>query len=447
MKPEQKFNRNMKRLCLIVIGMSIVLFARAQQVLKLEEAIATALQNNFDIRLLKNDSAVYALDKSYANYAFYPRLNASSAVIFNNNNQKQKLADGSERKGNNIRSSNVNASLNLNWTLFDGLKMFTTRDKLNEYVKFGSLLIKDQLNNTVADICQTYYGISRQKQQLKAIREQMAVNEERLKQAEKKLAVGLGAKPDVLQAKLDLNAQQASILNQQTVIDQLKEQLNLLMGTAKETSFDVTDSIPIDAQLKVEEVLSGVEKGNPTLGTLKEQIKIANLTLKEQKAERYPILQFNSAYNFAKTNNKTVVNNFTPLFNQNNGFNYGLSLSVPIFNAYNVRRLIRQAELDIQYQTLSYDYQRFRILNTVSQAYKNYLQQLQVLKLEEENILLAKENVSISLERFRLGITTTLELRETQKSLEDAYNRLINARYNAALAEIALKRLKGAFVQ
>lgn len=437
----------MKRLCLIVMGMTVALFARAQQVLTLEEAIATALQNNFDIRLLKNDSAVLALDNSYAKYAFYPRLNASSAVLFNNNNQKQKLADGSERKGNNIRSSNLNASLNLNWTLFDGLKMFTTRDKLSEYVKLGSLLIKDQLNNTVADICKTYYGISRQKQQLKAIREQMAVNEERLKQAEKKFSVGLGAKPDVLQAKLDLNAQQASILNQQTVIDQLKEQLNLLMGTAKETSFDVTDSIPMTPALQVEEVLSSVEKNNPTLGTLQEQIKIANLTLKERKADRYPVLQFNSAYNFTKTNNKTVVNNFTPLFNQNNGFNYGLSLAVPIFNGYNVRRLIRQAELDIQYQTLSYDYQRFRILNAVSQAYKNYLQQLRVLKLEEENIRLAKENVSISLERFRLGITTTLELRETQKTLEDAYNRLINARYNTALAETELKRLKGAFVK
>lgn len=144
---------------------------------------------------------------------FLPRFNASSAVLFNNNNQKQKLADGSERKQNGIRSNNINASVNMNWTVFDGFKMFATRDKLSEFVKLGNLTIRNQLINTISDIIKTYYNIVRQKQQRKAIEEQMGINEERVKQAEKKLKVGLGAKPELLQAKLDLNAQKASLLS------------------------------------------------------------------------------------------------------------------------------------------------------------------------------------------------------------------------------------------
>ena len=132
-----------------------------QRMLTIEEAVAAALKNNFDILLLKNDSAVYALNNSYAKAAFLPRFNASSAVLFNNNNLKQKLADGSERKQNGIRSSNINASVNMNWTVFDGFRMFATRDKLAEFVTLGNLTIKNQLINTISDIIKTYYNIDR----------------------------------------------------------------------------------------------------------------------------------------------------------------------------------------------------------------------------------------------------------------------------------------------
>jgi outer membrane protein TolC len=108
--------------------------------------------------------------------------------------------------------------------------------------------------------------------------------------------------------------------------------------------------------------------------------------------------------------------------------------------------LIKQAELDIQYQQLFFENQRTLINTGISNAYKNYDYQKRALALEEENIQLAKENVAIALERFRQGVSTNLELREAQISLQDAYNRLIAARYNTKLSEIELQRLKGDIV-
>lgn len=429
--------------CIVILFFMTTANLHAQQVLTVEEAVATALKNNYDILLLKNDSAVFALQKKYANSAFYPRLNATGTMLFNNNNVKQELQDGSIRKGNGIRSSNIASNLNLNWTLFDGLRMFATRDRLAEQVKLGDLTIRNQLINTIAEVMNLYYSIVRQKQQLKAIAEQMALNEERVKQAEKKISVGLGAKPELLQAKLDLNAQKAASLAQQNLIEQVKEQLNGLMVTEPGTAFDVTDSIPINKDLNVSEILSEAEKTNPSLLLAKQQIQIARIVIRERKAERFPTLQFNAAYNFNKLTNQTVVNSFTPLFNRNLGFNYGLSLNIPIFNGHIVKQQIRQAMLDLDYQSTLYNFQRYRMLNGISIAYKNYQMQLKTLALEEENILMAKENVMIAMERNRLGISTTLELRETQKSLEDAYNRLIAARFNTKTAETELLRLKG----
>ena len=433
-----------------IIGLLFLLIsikAQSQEMLTVEQAVAAAMQNNYEIVLLKNDSTLAALNKSYAYAAFLPRLNASSGLIFNNNNTKQKLADGTQRKQAGLKSNNISASVNLNWTVFDGFKMFATRDKLAEIVRLGDLNIKNQIVNTVSDVVKNYYNIVRQKQQLIAIQEQMSLNEERVTQAEKKLSVGLGAKPELLQAKVDLNAQKAARLKQLTLIEQLKEQLNQLMVMARETRYEVSDSIPFKNDLLVTDILVAAEQNSPELLVAKQNINIANLTLKERKAERYPTVSLNSAFNFSKTENQLVINNFTPLLNQNRGFNYGISTAIPIFNNYNVKRQIQAAQLDISYQSTIYDYKKWKMNIAISNAFKDYELQKKTLQLEQENIVLAKENVYIASERLRLGVTSYLELRETQKSLEDAYNRLIAARYDTKLAETELLRLKGDLVK
>ena len=435
--------QNLKISIFISSFLLCTIICKAQKLLTIDDAIATSLQNNYDILMLKNDSASYALDNSYKNAGLLPRLNATTGVLFNDNNQKQRLSDGSIKQQDNVRSNNITGSVALSWTVFDGLKMFATRDKLAEFVKLGELNIRNQVVNTIAAVITGYYSIVRQKQQLKAIEEQMGINQERVKQAEKKISVGLGAKPELLQAKLDLNAQKVSRLTELTLIDQLKEQLNLLMVATVNTTYEVADSIPLNKDLIMGDILSGAEKNNPALQIAKQNITIAGFTLKERKGEKYPTVAINSAYNYSKTNNKTVLNTFTPLLNRNNGFNYGLSATIPILNGYNNKRQVQQALLDIDQKKLVYKSTQANNEIAISNAFKSYELQKNTLQLEEENIILARENISISLERFRLGITTILELRETQKSLEDAYNRLIAARYNTKVAETELMRLKG----
>jgi outer membrane protein len=437
----------MKRNSLLLIILFPLSVLCQNKILTLDEAIATALQNNYNILLAKNDSASAALDYSYKNAAFLPRLNASLGDSWNINDQKQKFADGTKRELQGVRSGTINAGIALNWTLFDGFKMFATRDKVEEFVKLGELGIKNQVVSTIATVINTYYNIVRQKQQLKAIEEQMTINEERVKLAQYKLDIGSGTKPDVLQSKVDLNAQKAAQLEEQTLIAQLKEQLNQVTGTTTNSNYEVSDSIPLNMDLSLGEVLGKMESNNPTLLIAKKNIDIANLSLKERKAERFPTVSFNSGYNISRTDNKVTVNPYQPLFNRNRGTNYGFTAAIPILNNLNTKRLIGQAKLDIQYQQLSYDNQKTLINLSVLNAFKDYEQQKKALALEEENILLAKENVDIVLETYRLGAATFIQLREAQKSLEDAYNRLIAARYNTKLAETELLRLKGDLVK
>jgi outer membrane protein TolC len=444
----------MRRHLVLSLFIFLSLGAGGQRLLTLEEAIATALRNNYDILLAKNDSMAAAIDYAYRNAGFFPRLNASAGTTWNNTDVNQVLADGTKRESEGIRSNNVNAQLALNWTLFDGLKMFATRDKLEEFVKLGELGIRNQVVNTVATVINTYYNIVRQKQQLLAIREQMSISMERVKLAEYKLDIGVGTKPDVLQSKVDLNAQKALELDQEKMIAQLKQELNRLMDpnggirdTPGSTTYDVTDTIPINHDLVLGDIQAGIETSNPTLLIAKKNVDIAGLTLKERKAERFPVVAFNSAYNYNRLENHKVINNFSTLYNRNRGFNFGFIATIPIFNNFNNRRLIRQAENDIGYQQLFYEYQRSLLNLALFNAWMDYEQQRKALLLEEENILLARENVDIIFQVYRLNSTTLIQLKEAQRSLQDAYTRLITARYNTKLAETELLRLKGELVK
>ena len=425
----------------------------AQPVMSVEDAIALALQHNYDIRLAKNDSAIAALDYEYRNAVFLPRLNATAANIWNHNNQRQEYASGQVRQGN-VATDNLSASIGLDWTLFDGLRMFATRKKAEEYIRLGELEIKNQISNTIADVINTYYGIVREKQQLRAIEEQMSISQSRVDLSQRKLDIGVGAKPDVLQSMVDLNAQKAARLRQITLIRQLKDLLNHLLypvdpgqPSPVTTEYDVTDSIPINFSISVDEIRDQMYQQNPLLAIAQKNIDIAQLTLKEIKAERFPVVEFNSAYNFSRTNNNVTLNPVLPFYNRNSGFYYGFTATIPILNYRNTHHLIRQAELNIGFQRLLYENQRALLQLNVLDAFNDYRLQLESLELEESNIELAIENVTIILETYRLGASTYLQLREAQKSLEDAYNRLIAARYNTKLAETELLRLKGALVR
>jgi len=424
----------------------------AQRMLTLEEAVATALQNNYDIQLSRNDSIVAALDYSYRSIVFFPTINGTAGASSTINNQQLKFVKrngGGDSAVNRdaVKTNNINYSANLNWILFDGLKMFTTREKAKEYLTLGSLSIKDQVVNTIAFVVNTYYNIVRQKQQIKAIDEQIVLNEERVRLAQYKLDIGTGAKPDLLQSKVDLNAQIALKLQQETSTEQLKEQLLQAMNSAGGQLFEVSDSIPINKGISLGQIQTGIEQTNPSLLIAQKNIDISKLIVKERRADRWPLISFNSAYNFNQNDNSIAVNINQPFFVQNTGFNYGLSASVPIFNRFNTKRLIQQAELDTRYFQLVFENQRSILNLNVITAYKDYELQKKALTLEEENILLARENVDIVFQVYKLGGATLVQLREAQNSLELAHFRLIGARYQTKLAEIELLRLKGELVR
>lgn len=430
---------------LLTVSFSAV--SSAQRILTLEEAVATALLNNYEIQLARNDSMIAAIDYSYRNAVFLPSVNANTSVVRNNNRQKQILADDSERSGR-VKNQVVQGSVGLNWVLFDGLRMFATRDKAEALLRAGTYTAKEQIVNTVAYVINTYYNIARQEQLVNATDVQIKLNEDRAKLAQYRLDIGTGAKPDVLQSKVDLNSQRALRMQRETFIEQLKAELVQAMNSnIRPDEFEVPDTIPVNYNVNFGDLQDGIDFSNPSLLLAKSRIEISEYTLKESLADRWPTISFNSAYNFNRNTNQVAINPFSTKLNQAYGYNFGFGAQIPIFNQFRVQRQIKQDRLAVNFQKLNYDNQRSLVLLNLLNRFRDYEQQKKQLKLEEENILLARENVNILSQSYQLAHATLLQLREAQLSLAQAYDRLIESRYNTKLAETELMRLRGDIVK
>jgi outer membrane protein TolC len=424
--------------------------ALAQEQISLEEVVALALEKNYDVQIVRKESEAAQSDNDLAWGGFLPEVRATGSRVWNSNNQKLQVRSREtneiESIEGDVSSTNTNASAQLTWTLFDGTRMFATRERISALAEQSQLAVKDQMVNTIAETIANYYNIVRQKQQLKAIQEQMSVSEERVKLAEKKLQVGTGIKPELLQAKVDYNAQRTQVLQQESIIAQLKQRLNALVGLQLPEGYEVADTIIIDLNLHSEDFLSNFENSNFSLQAARENVRVANLSLRERRAEYLPFLNFNAAYSFTNTDNTRLINPYGTLLFRQNGFNYGFSVSVPILTGFNTRRLNQRARIEVDRQILLYDQLKTNISVELKNAYVNYDNAKRILQIEEETIGLAKENVYIALESFKRGVATFIELRTAQQSLAEAYSRLIAARYNAKLAETELLRLKGSLL-
>lgn len=428
-----------------------IAFSFAQPTITIEEVAQLAVQKNYDIQVARTTAATQFTDRRFIYGAFLPTINFTGSHIQNKNNSLTSYfpsANKSDVNIYNVGSFNDNASLQLAWTIFDGTKMFATRRRLIQLAEWGDINIKNQIVNSLAATMTNFYNIVRQQEQLKAINEVMAVSLERVKLAERKLEVGTGAKPELLQAKVDLNAQRTLAVQQEILIQQIKDQMNGQLGFALPAKFEIADTIPINLTLRLEEIISGIENSNQTVLAAKKNLEVSTTAIRETQAGRLPIIQLVGAYNYGHTSFQGLTNPFNPTMqNKSYGYNYGITVSVPILNNKNVSRLVAQAYVTQSRMQAVYDQQRTLATVGTLNAFTSYENSKRILQIQEENILVAKENVAIALEGFKRGVTTFIELRTAQQSLSDAYNQLIAARFSTKASEIELMRLSGALLR
>ncbi|MFZ7144797.1 MAG: TolC family protein, partial [Bacteroidota bacterium] len=274
-----------------------------------------------------------------------------------------------------------------------------------------------------------------------ATQQEIKLLEERLQLAERKLNNGSGSKLDQLQAKLEYNRQKSIELSTISLIEEYKLNLNRLMARSLETPVVTDDTIIISFRPSLEELKKSLPENN-NLKYYEMNQRIAELSLKENQSLRYPRINLGTHYIFNRTTNEA---GFT-LLNQTQGFNYGATISLPIFHGFNINRQIKNAKLDVLNARLQLssvnDLMNADLLNT----HRNFSNSLEILQTEEDNILLAREVLDIAQERYRIGISNAIELQDAFRSFEESMTRLVNARFDAKSKETDLRRLSGRLI-
>lgn len=415
----------------------------AQQKLSLNESIQIGLENNYSIKIAKNQEAISVESRKAGRSAIMPKVDANASLNQSINDTRQVFVTGGINERDAAKTTIQNANVLMTWTLFDGLKMFAAYDKLKELEKLGEVNTKAMLQNIVADIIINYYAIVASQEQMKASKEALEVSKSRLTIAENKSNVGSGSTLDLLNAKVDYNADYSTYLKQQETLKNLKIRFNELLILPIDNSFELTDTIPQATILDINSMYERLKDQNPQLISAKSRQRIAELNVKEVAADRYPTLRLNSGYNF---NNQNAEAGFF-IENRNQGFNYGISASINIFNG--LLQSKREKIAKIESQTAEMDYLSTKQnleanWNTLVTSYQN---NSTLLQLEGENQQVSKRNLEISIDKYKLGGISSFQLREAQRSYIEANSRFVNALYQYKLAETSLLELAGDLVK
>ncbi len=413
--------------------------SNAQEVLTLEDAVKIALENNYEIKISKNDLRIDQSNVAYGNAGMLPKLTAN--VVDNNNvqNTSQTRIDGTVNELDNAKNNNLTYGVGLDWTIFDGFKMFAKLDQFKTLQKLGEAELKLTIITKISDVNATYYDLVQQQQQLAALDSSIVISNQRVALAQNRYTIGKASKLEVLNAQVDLNTDTTMLLRQKELYANTKTLLNQILARDPKTDFKVIEQISVDTNLLLPELQSLAEKQNPVLEAQILNKKVAELQLKQVKGDRYPIIRLNSAYNFSESESSLGFVTQSSA----KGFNYGFSATLNLFDGFAQNRNEKIAKIQIENSTLAIEQQTQALATTLTTSYQTYLTNLELSKLEEKNEAIAKQNLDITLEKFRIGTIATLEFRTAQLNYINAKVRNSNAQFQAKLSEIALKELAG----
>jgi outer membrane protein len=411
--------------------------AQTAPLLTLKEAVEIALQNNYNIKLTKNMNTIAQNNLTLGNAGFLPTL--AGNLSSNNSIQTTNVdrSDGTKTSFTNARNTNLSYGVALNWTIFDGFAMFANYDQLKQLNKLGEIYARDTVLRTVTNVVSTYYNLVNQQEVLISLKGAMRISRTQLRYANDKFSVGTVSKLDVLNAEVNLNTDTANYLSQMQQFKNSKIQLNQLLVRDMQTDFFVADTIIVDEKIVFTDILNNANTQNPVILSAQINKQLAEISLKQIRATRYPQIGVSTGYNFSNSQSPSGF----ARFQNSRGLNYGLTASLNIFDGFNQNRREKNAKILIDNSEINLSKAKLNIQTQVNTLYNNYTSGIELTKVGQSNVEVARRNLDITLEKYKLGNITTLEVRQAEENYLAAQVTFFAAQYQSKIAEITLKQI------
>jgi len=432
----------LKRFAFPTIALLLPFLSVAQAVIDLNEVIRIGLENNYDLKITRNEQRISDNNQTLGNAGFLPSLGLSSGYSVRESNTDQYPADGNEAVATrNSATKTLDAGLNLNWTLFEGFKVQTNHKRLQELKSVGELNTRLEVENFIAGISAEYYNYVQQTLRMRNLRQALNLSRERLRIVEARYQIGSLSRLDLQQARVDFNADSSQLIQQYEVLHSSRILLNEMMGTGNvEQQFMAADTtISFDPMLSKSALYDNMMKVNTALLLTEKNKVLSELDLKTVQSQNYPYLRLNGGYGFTHFDyNKGNIDK-----QRNWGPTVGMTLGFTIFDGFNRSREQKNARIRIDNRELQVERQKLMLQSDFANMWLAYQNNIQLTNLEKESLENAQINYEIAMDRYKLGDLSGILLREAQVSLLQAEQRLLTAQYRTKLYEISLLQISG----
>ncbi len=415
----------------------------SQENINLKHLIEQGLEHNYQIRITRNEQQISDNNAHIGNAGYLPTISLNSSIGGTESNTAQYPHEENEDiiKQTGISNQNLSAGVNLNWTIFDGFNIQAKYSSLKELQQIGELKTKMSVEAFVANLTAEYYNYIRECLRLDNLKSAVKLSAERLRIVDARYTIGDLSKLDLQQARVDFNADSSKLIQQQEMLFASKIRINQYIGNEKvnqELSLENQD-IHLFSLLNKDELWNNLLENNSYLLVAIREKNLKLHDLQSARSTNFPYLKFNAGYSYSDN-----IYEYGTYKRQNNlGFNYGLTLGFNLFDGMNNLRKQKNIKLKIENRELSIEELKLALKSNFSNFWMAYTNNIELTKLEKENVEHAKENYEIAMERYKLGDLSGIELREAQNSLLEAEERLVQAQFNTKLSEISLLEISG----
>ncbi|SHG56787.1 TolC family protein [Winogradskyella jejuensis] len=430
----------MKQLQIILL-LLVFNLANAQQVVKPSDAVQLALEHNYGIQIANNNVEVAENNKAILNSGYLPTLTGNAGGNIDRQNAEGQLANGDTRVAEGAETRRYNASINLNYTLFDGLGRYYNYKRLKEEYNLSELQARETIENTMVQLLTVYYNVARQSENLKSFEETIEISRDRLTRSEYQFDYGQNTKLDVLNAEVDINNDSISIINSRQNLINLKRDLNLVTGNKISNQFEVDTTVNFLFQLNKEDLLNKLYSNNVRLIQNEKNIAINEFTLKANKSGYLPTIGLTGTYGWNESNNNSPL--AFVLQNTSTNVAAGINLTWNLFDGGGTITRVKNARINLENQKLQKEQLKIEIERNFNNAWDDYKNKLRIYEVQEDNIKTAKNNFERTQEKFKLGQVTSIEFRQAQLNLLNAVLSKNQAKYDAKLAEIIVLQISG----
>lgn len=433
------YHMNLRKIVFVFMSFCMTSIA-AQKLVSVSEAIELALENNYGIKIISNNKEIAKNNAGVLNSGYLPTVTSSSGATFNRDNLEAEFANGESTALNGAKSSRYNASINLNYTLFDGLGRYYDYKRLKETYKLSELQARETIENTIAQLYVVYYNVAQVTENVTVLEKTLTISKDRITRANYQFEYGQGTMLNVLNAQVDINNDSINLINAKQQLVNTKRDLNVVLGNVISSEFRVDTTIDFKLNIDQNDLANKVKSNNVNLLQLDKNIMINTFIVKANKSGYLPSLGLTGSYGWNKGNNNAA--SFVAV-STNTGLSGGLSLSWNLFDGGATATRVTNAKIELENRSLEKESMVIDIERNFNNAWDDYQNKLTIFQVQENNIITSTNNFNRTQEKYKLGQATSIEFRQAQLNLINSELNRNQAKYAAKIAELTVLQLSG----